>query len=225
MDIIIVGDEIVIYFLTKAYIGKGHSVTVINRSREESEFMAKNTNAKIVLGDASDPEVLEDAGVHTADYLVSLTPNDHDNLIICQLAQFKFGVSETFARVNDPDNEAIFKELGIKNIFSFTNDLASLIEQQSYVDDVLSLGPVSGGKIVGFAIDIKESSDVVGQQIMELELPPNTLILSIERGEDVMIPNGTTRITAKDRITIFTAAENQKKAVNLFLPSDDEAQI
>jgi len=38
---------------------------------------------------------------------------DKTNLVSCQVAKKNFKVSKTIARVNDPKNEAVFKDLGI----------------------------------------------------------------------------------------------------------------
>jgi len=67
-------------------------------------------------GDGSEPAVLEEAGARQADVLISLAPYDPDNLVACQIAQKLFGVPRTLALVNDPDNEAVFQQLGIADI-------------------------------------------------------------------------------------------------------------
>lgn len=63
-----------------------------------------------------------------ADVVLAITPNDQDNLVICQLAAIQFGVPRVLALANDPDNAAVFEKLGV-SAFSTTQIVGSLIEQ------------------------------------------------------------------------------------------------
>ncbi|MDY7016119.1 MAG: NAD-binding protein, partial [Cyanobacteriota bacterium] len=109
MRVIIVGDSKLVYFLAKQFIGKGDRVTLIASDRETAIDFSRQLKATVTVGDASDPEILEQVGAMGADVLVALTPEDPDNLIACQIAQKQYGVSQTVALVNDPENKPIFE--------------------------------------------------------------------------------------------------------------------
>ncbi len=64
--------------------------------------MARWLKVTVVHGDGSDPTILEEAGAHGADAVLAVTPNDQDNLAICQLASMQYSVPRTVALVNDP---------------------------------------------------------------------------------------------------------------------------
>ena len=76
-----------------------------------------------------------------------MTPNDEDNLVICEIATRWFHVPRTLALVNDPDNEEVFKELSDTTAFSTTHILANLIEQRAGFEEITNLLPVGEGKI------------------------------------------------------------------------------
>jgi Trk K+ transport system NAD-binding subunit len=55
-------------------------------------------------------------------------------------------------------------------------------------------------------ITIAPGSASAGRLISELKLPQECLIVSVQRGNQLIIPHGYTRLRAKDQLTIF--AEN-----------------
>ena len=60
-----------------------------------------------------DSDFQEDAGVRKADVFVAVTGRDDDNLVACEIATRVFNVNRCIARVNNPKNRRIFREVGI----------------------------------------------------------------------------------------------------------------
>ena len=93
----IAGGGKIIYFLTKAFFSKGYHITIVNRKKEECSRLARQLKATVVFGNATDPYVLKEAQVSLMDAVLAITPNDEDNLVICQLAKLNFGIQKTLA--------------------------------------------------------------------------------------------------------------------------------
>jgi cell volume regulation protein A len=76
---------------------------------------------------------------------------------------------------------------------------------------------VSNGErdIVEFPIDT--ASPVAGKRIMDLDLPPNTLVLLVERAGAHVIPRGGTTVQPGDHLLVL-AAKDQMPAVRRVLP-------
>ncbi|MBN1293863.1 MAG: NAD-binding protein, partial [Candidatus Latescibacteria bacterium] len=179
-SILIVGGGKLVYFLTRVLIAKGSRVTIINKDKSECAHLAHSLKATVVLGNGSDPSVLDEAGAGIIDMIIAVTPNDQDNLVICQMATIRFGVKRTLALVNDPDNEKVFKELGI-SAFSTTRIIAGLIEQKAGFEEISNLIPVGEGKVTLAEIIIDETSPVSGKTLREIHMPPQSLIGYIVR--------------------------------------------
>lgn len=207
MHIMIVGGGKVVYFLTRAFISKGYKVTVINRSREECTRLARKLKATVVYGDGSDPKILEEAGANAADAMLAVTSNDQDNLVICQLADVRFGVPRTLALVNDPDNEEVFRRLGISSAFSTTRIISSLIEQRAGFEDIINLIPISEGKVNVTEVVLKEQSPVVGRTLSDIALPEGSLVACLIRAGEPIVPRGPTMLHRKDRLVVITLPE------------------
>ena len=90
MKYIIVGGGNSVYYLSRSLTSKGHHVTIINRNHDECMHLARKLKAVIINGDASNKKILEQAGASSANAIFVITLNDHDNLVICQLAQTIF---------------------------------------------------------------------------------------------------------------------------------------
>ena len=208
MNILIVGGEKLVYFVSRLFISKGHNITIINRDQRECTRLARRLKAVIVYGDGTDLTILQEAGAHNADAVLAATPNDEDNLVICQLASFHFGVPRTLALVNDPDNEQIFQKLQITSALSITRLLAGLIEQKTGFDDIINLVSVEEGKLNVTEVLLKESSPVVGKTLSQIALPENSLIASIMRNGKPLVPRGPTALAAGDRLILISLPEN-----------------
>lgn len=108
--ILIGGGETIetIYFLARLFVRRAYQVTVINPHPAEAQMLSRQIRATVLLGDGSDPAVLEEAGAaRRADVVLSLLPYDPDNLVACQVAHRLYSVPRTLALVNDPDNEVV----------------------------------------------------------------------------------------------------------------------
>jgi trk system potassium uptake protein TrkA len=208
MNLIIVGGEKLVYFLSRLFISKGYEITIINKDWEESSRLARMLKATIVHGDGSNPQILEEAGANSAEVLLAVTPHDQDNLLICQLAIRRFHIPHTLALVNDPDNEAVFLELGISSVFSTTRILASLIEQKTVYEGITNLIPLEEGKINVTEIILEEGSPVIEKQLKEIGLPENSLIASIIRKGQPLVPRGSTILKPGDRLIAVSFPDN-----------------
>lgn len=200
MNVIVVGGEKLVYFLTRIFISKGYHVAVINRDADECRRLAKSLRARVILGDGSNPRALEEAGANAADALLAATPHDQDNLVICQLAVRKFHIPRTLAVVNDPENERVFTSLGVTSVFSATKILANLIEQKTGYESIINLIPIEEGKLVVVETLLESGSPVLGQPLKDIRLPENSLIASVFRGGQPIIPRGGTVLSSGDRL-------------------------
>lgn len=215
MNIIVVGGGRVVYFLSRSFLSKGHTVTVINRDAEECRWLARRLNATVVLGDGSFPKILDDAGIDEADAVLAITQRDEDNLIICQIAERQFGVPRTVAVVSDPDNEEVFPQLGVTNVVSITRILSTLIEEQTGVDEITSLLTLGEGRVNITELELTEECSVLGRRLSEIPLPTNSLIGPLIRGKEIIVPHGATTLAAGDRVVLITVPESHGAAIKL----------
>jgi trk system potassium uptake protein TrkA len=220
MNILITGSGKTVYFICRNYITKGHKVTVINRDHNEGTWLARRLKVISIHGDWSDPSVLEEAGASFADVVLAVTPNDHDNLAICQIASLHFGVQQTLALVNDPDNEEIFRQLGIPAV-STTHIMSNLVEQRIGFDEITNLITAGEGKLNITEIELKETSPVVLKQIKDIPLPSDSLLVCIIHQGQPIVPKGNNVLYPGDRVFVMTLPESFAQTIRM-LTGDDK---
>ncbi len=217
MYIIIVGAGKVGYFLAKRLCLSKHTISIIDKDKQICEEVAKELDALVINGDGCDPVVLEEAGGSRADVLASVTGEDEDNLIICQLAKQKFKIHRTIARVNNPDNEHIFSELGIDIPVDSTKIIAKIVEEEVSFSDFVNLMSFKRGKLAIVRVDLPEDSPVINKEIKNVHLPQNSVLVSVVRGEEVIVPKGDTILKPGDDVIAITSIGNEPQLLNLLV--------
>lgn len=212
MKVLIVGEGRLLFFVGRAFVAKGYDIVIIDRDPEECIQLARRLKATILQGDGSDSEILREAGVIGADTVLAITPNDQDNLVICQLAAHEFGVRRSLALANDPDNVPVFDGLGVP-AFSTTHIISSLIEERTSLEQVTNLLPVGEGRVNVTEITLDAESPAVGRRLRDLGLPANALIAVVIREEQAMVPGGATQLLPRDRVILITLPENHGPVV------------
>lgn len=215
LRIIIVGGNQTVYYLARQFVRRKYHVTIINREVVRARELAQHTKATVVLGDGTHVSRLEEAGARQADVLLALTSQDQDNLIACQIAQRTFGVPRVIAKANDPDNEEVFQQLGIQTVFSVTRIIGSMLEQETRFEDVMALMPLAKGRINLTDVRLPRDSSVIGQTLAELTLPGRSLVACIIRGEEVIVPRGSTILQANDHLVLVSNPEDQQRDLQI----------
>lgn len=211
MRIVVNGGGKVGSFLAMAMVKNDHDVTLIERRRDVSEKVAKEVEgALVILGDGCDVRYQEDAGAGDAQVFVSVTGDDDDNLVACQIAQGVFSVDRVIARVNNPKNEAIFIALGIEAVSS-TTIISRLIEEEISIGDIITLQTLKKGQLALVEVDLAGGETLaVGKLIKELSLPADCVLVAILRGDDVLIPTGDTLLELGDSVIALTSVKHEK---------------
>jgi trk system potassium uptake protein TrkA len=177
---------------------------LIEKDRNKFASLVDELGDSILYGDGSTMETLTEAGANRAEAIVAVTGHDEDNLVICQLSKMMFFGPRTIARVNNPRNEETFWGLGIDATVSATRLINALIQEQVKAHDMLiPLLTIRGGDVEIVQTSLSPSSPVVNKKIKDLVLPKGTLFISINRGEEVIIPRGDTDLREDDQVLVL----------------------
>ena len=212
MYIIIAGGGKVGYYLAKELLADGHEVLVIEKDPQQvMQLSAELGEGAVMRGMADETATMERAGGSRADLVIAVTGEDEDNLVICQVARLRFKVARTIARVNNPQNEELFRRLGIDITVSSTRLILSLIEQELPSRPFIPLVKLRsiGMEIVELAL--LANSPFIGKKVSDLNLPPGSTVSLIIRDEQTVIPTSETVMQPGDKLIGFTpiAVEGQ----------------
>jgi len=203
MKIIVVGGGKVGYYLTKTLLEHGHRPTLIEIQKELCTRTANELDIPVICGDGTLIEILESAGAGRCDALISVTGQDENNMVACQLAKTLFHVSRTVAKVNNPKNLSIMKDLGVDIATNTTENIARLLEREVDSAAIRQLMPLSQGTSSLSELQLPPDYKLHGARLSELRLPEESIIVSITRGSEFLIPRGNTQILSRDKILVI----------------------
>jgi trk system potassium uptake protein TrkA len=212
MYIIIVGGGRVGYYLARALLNEGHEILIVEQKARFCDIINEEMGSICVQGDGCEATTLNEVGTGRADMLVAVTGDDADNMVACQVAKHKFNVPRTIARVRNPQNEILFKKLGINVTVSATNIILEAIEKEVPTHTLTHLMTRDDRGLEIVEIRIPSGAKTIGKAVKGVSLPEGTkLALLIPRDRNPVIPNPNTVIYEGDQIIALTTPELEEE--------------
>ncbi len=175
MNIIICGAGKVGFSISKQLSAQGHSVTVIDQSSEDIKKINDTQDVKGIVGRATLPTVLENAGAEKADMVIAVTRNDETNMIVCQLASSLFNISKKIARIRTKDFlEGKWGKLYNKSnipidvIISPELEVAKSLYRRLEAPGALDNVPFGNGKVKMLEISIEKNCPIKNVALKDL---------------------------------------------------------
>lgn len=218
MYIVIAGAGRLGLILGKKLKEGNHQICLIDKSETLCNKLAGELqDILIIRGDATYPDILQQAKIEKADVCVSATSNDEDNTIVCYLAKELFGVKRTVARVNDPKHIPLYKYMEVDNPVDSTSIIARIVEEEASFTDVMSLLSIKKGRLSIVRVDIPQTSPVANKALKDISLPHNSVLVSILRGPDIIIPYGSTVILPGDEVIAAALIDVEKDLIKALI--------
>jgi len=222
MFVLVVGGGKVGYYLTRELAESGHEVVLMEKDRARAEQITDEIGSIVVAKDGCEGVYLGEAGANRADIVVAVTGDDEDNLVICQMAKHHFSVPRTIARVNNPLNEPLFRDLGVDEIISPTRMILGSIEQDIPVHELLHLAPLSRDFEL-IEAQLGDSSPAIGRNPRDIELPDGCAIVAIVRDQEAHAIRSDTVFRPGDRV-IATGRDESEADIRRVLIGEAAAQ-
>jgi len=185
----------------RTLLRNSHEATLIEQDRDRFERLEAEFEHQAMLGDATEIYVLEKAGIRRPpDLVLALTGDDEDNMVICQLAKEKYGVSKVIARVNDPRNQAHFDLLGISPTVCATSSIMGLVEHEVPEHELVHLLELRKENLEIVEVQIDKGSPVAGKKVESLSLPEGARLISVMRDGRSEIAVGATELQPGDQV-------------------------
>lgn len=216
MYIIIVGGGKVGYYLAKSLSEDGHEVLIIEKEATRASALSDDLETGVLQGDGCEVTKMIEAGMERAGVVIAVTGDDEDNLVVCQIARHKFKVPRTIARINNPKNEKIFRELGIDVTVSSTELILSQIEQVIPSHSLVHLLSLKGVGVSFVEMELPDDSPALGRPLRALGIPDDSVLpLVIRQGKKAIIPFGDTVLEAGDQIIAVTSEASQQTLMRI----------
>lgn len=194
-----------------------HDVVVIEHDRDTCESLAARLGVVTVHGNATDIDVLHDAGIEKAEVAVAAMPMDGGNLSFCLLAR-EAKVPRVMARMRDARYAEAYRLAGATCTVSmpslFVRRLLFEIEQP----DIEQIATYGGGKAGIVVVTVPDKAAVNGMTVQEIarsrEFPKECVVAGIFRpaGDEFIFPRGDARVLTGDRVFLAADSENVTQA-------------
>ena len=223
MKIIILGAGQVGASLAANLASEANDITVVDTEPERLHNLQDRLDIRTVVGEASYPDVLSQAGADDADMIIAVTNSDETNMIACQVAYTLFHTPTKIARVRGVGYLAHKEELfaqdslpvdvlispeqlvtdyiqrliehpGALQVLNFANGLVQLVAVKAYY----------GGPLVGHAL----------RTLREHMPGVDTRVAAIFRRGKPVIPDGDTVIEVDDEVFIIVAKKHVRAVMS-----------
>lgn len=208
MKIVIVGCGKIGTALIESLIAEGHDVVAVDKSPAVLAEITNTYDVMTACGNGTDWDLLVEVGIESADLIIAVTDSDELNMLCCFLAR-RMGAKHTVARIRSPEhNDGSLHFLRHQLELSLVINPDHLVAKELY--NILKLP--SAAKVETFStrglemVELKLKNDSVldGMNLITLrkKYPFSFLIGTVEREEEVFIPDGRFVLKSGDKISI-----------------------
>ena len=215
-SVLISGKYEMIKQMSVSLLNKKYRVTAICQDYDKCQELSELKGLDVYFGDATKPYVLQEAGIYGFDIAIAVTENDDANLVFCELCKKKFHIYKTICTINNSENTAFFRQMGVDGVVCATNAISGLIEQQAFVDEITTVIPVGDRKLSVSEVTISGQSNVCGKTLAEIQMPKDTIVGCVLRQENTIIPKGNTMILPGDLLVLLSGLKQAEDMQILF---------
>jgi trk system potassium uptake protein TrkA len=197
----------------------GHSVAIIDQSREAFRRLGPDFKGRTVTGVGFDRDTLLEAGIETADAFAAVSNGDNSNILAARVARETYGVANVVARIYDPGRAEIYQRLGIPTVATVIWATDQILRR------LVPEGSKSEWRDASGAVQLCEMhphKDWFGMAITELEEATGARVAFITRLGEGLIPDPHTVLQEGDLLHVTVRDESIAKVEAIFARSPED---
>lgn len=181
---------------------EGHEVVVVEIDAEKAEA-ARDAEYEVVEGDGEDERVLDRTGLDEADALAALSGDLNVNFTACMVA--KGHGCRTIMRIDEDYRQEIYEKYAADvDEVIYPERLGAAGAKTALLGGDLNVLSDLTETLTATSIDIPEGSSIIGQRVVEIDLPGGARLYAHGRRKEPMtIPLPRTKIEAGDRVALI----------------------
>jgi len=199
-----------------------NDITVVDIDGPRLQSLQERFDIRVVIGHASHPSVLEDAGTDEADLLIAVTSSDETNMLACHIASLLYQTPKKMARVRSLEylqTSELFEKNGFKIdiLISPEQQVTQAIKQLIDHPGALQVLDFADGKVQLVAVKAHHGGALVGHEIKDLRdhMPGiETRVAAIFRHGKAIIPEGDFVIEINDEVFFLAASAHIREMIS-----------
>jgi len=234
MKVIVCGAGQVGFNIARHLALENNDVTVVDQSPELIRTLNDTIDATGIAGHASDPLVLQSAGIENADMIIAVTYTDEVNMVACQVAHSLFGVPMKLARIRqqsylDPMWSNLFSRdnMPIDVIISPEREVARAVSRRLRVPGAFEMIPLVDDRVKLLGVRCSEQCPLIHTPLRQLtQLFPDLsiVIIGIMRDGKPLVPNGNDQMLPDDEVYFVVDSKQVQRAMAAFGQEQTEAR-
>lgn len=214
--VMIIGGGKTGFYLARKLAEFGVAVKIIEKSKDRCYYLSTNLDDVMILhGDATDTNLLEEENIEEMDAFVTATGFDEENLLLALMAKQR-GIEDVISKVSRPSYKDLIEKMGIDMALNPLDIVASTILRYIQGSKKIISSLLIQGQAEIMEIVASNNMQLTNVPLHQLDLPDGVLIAAIHRGQNIIIPDGSTTILEDDRVTIFCLLKDIAELEGLF---------
>ncbi|MEK9671491.1 MAG: Trk system potassium transporter TrkA [Rhodospirillaceae bacterium] len=234
MKIIVCGAGQVGMNIARQLTMENHDVTIVDQVPDLVRRVSDTLDAQAVVGHASNPDVLEKAGIADADMLIAVTLTDEINMVACQVAHSLFDVPTKIARIRqqaylEPMWAPLFSRdhLPIDVIISPEREVARAVARRLQIPGAIDMITLADGAVTLLAVRCNGDCPLVNTPLRQLtQLFPdlNIVIVGLVRDGSALVPKADDQMLPGDEAYFVVDTGQISRAMTTFGYEEREAR-
>ncbi|MGY6533807.1 MAG: Trk system potassium transporter TrkA [Pararhodobacter sp.] len=226
MKIIICGAGQVGWQIARQLAGEANEVSIVDSNPALVRRATDTLEVQGVIGFASHPSVLEEAGARDADMIIAATHADEVNMITCQVAHSVFDVTRKIARLRtqdylDPRFSTLFRrdQLPIDVIINPEQEVSRAALRRIAAPSTFDVQDFLDGRVQLAGIALEEDCPVLStplHQLTELFSTLKAMVVGVRRGERLFAPEPRDQLFAGDQVYVIAQREDLARTLQVF---------
>ena len=224
--IIICGAGRVGISITEHLSNEGFDITVIDSNSDAIQKVTELYDVQGVLGLASHPNVLEDAGIKDSDMIIAVTQSDEINIAACHIAKSIFATPTMIIRIRSKAYlqpsyiEYLLKDVKVNRIISPEDEVARAIVNQWRTPGAFDVAEFARSSITMLGVSCKNDCPLLDTPLRNLvDLFPDlsVTVMAIIRGTNLIVPRGGDNIILSgDRVYLACPTVQIERTLKAF---------
>ena len=204
-------------YKTALALQKTHNVKLFERDKEKCHKLSEILNHTLIInGDGRDTALLIEEGIENTDAFIAVTGNSETNILACLHAK-KYGVKKTIAEIENMDDLPLVQNMGVNSVINKKLIAAGHIYTHVLSQHLASVQCLSDIDAEVLEFIVPENAPISKANLSNLKFPDAAIIGGIMReNEESIIPQGSSRIKAGDKVIVCAMPEAITKAANFF---------
>jgi trk system potassium uptake protein TrkA len=203
-----------------------HSVTVVDTDPVRLSTLSYRHDVLTYEGNGASRKVLLEAGIAQADLVIACTQRDEVNIVAGILAERLAPRARTIVRTQNVEYLEVWRErqLDVDFVVSSELETANAIARIVGIPAARQTDVFAEGQVLMVEFDVPKGGEpgpTLGRKLKDAEIPADSKVASIIRGNRMIVPRGDESIEPGDRVIVIGSPDAARAWSRIFAHGRD----